>query len=145
MGGGWRRQLRLLPFLAFIAACGDLGFMAAVTGRRSFDPPPIYREWWSATEVCSGLRAPFQRVVWYLADGVSGDGLVARGRWSSPHEIIIVAGYENDQTVVRHEMLHDLLTGDRPHAREEWDSCGLGFESLPTAPLPLRRSLDRQP
>jgi hypothetical protein len=123
-----RRRVLLLFAIVAITSCGDLGFVAGVTGRRSFNPPPIYREWWSATEACSGRQAPFERVVWYVANSLSGDGLVARGRWSSPHEIIIVAGYENDQKTVRHEMLHDLLNGDRSHRGHEWDRCGLRFE-----------------
>jgi hypothetical protein len=114
---------------AALTACGDLGFVSSVTGRRAFNPPTVYREWWAAIESCSGRQAPLDRIRWYLADAVSGDGLVARARWSAPHDIIIVAGYENDSTLVRHEMLHDLLDGDRQHRRLEWDRCALRFEA----------------
>ena len=65
--------LALTPFA--VAACGDLGFEARVENRRPFDPPPIYREWWAATEACSGREAPFGRIDWYLATAISGDGL----------------------------------------------------------------------
>ena len=108
-----------------LAACGDLGFAAGVTGRRPFDPPATYQPWWSATETCSGRTGRFDRVTWYLADGITGDGKLAFARWSEPHEIVIVHGYEDDERIVRHEMLHDLLEGDRLHERTEWDVCGL--------------------
>ncbi|MGH7468218.1 MAG: hypothetical protein ACRENP_09555 [Longimicrobiales bacterium] len=121
-----RSRWAYLPLLTASAiACGDLGFVAGVTGRQSFRPPAIYREWWTDTETCSGRRASFERVVWYTAPRITGDGLVARGRWSQPHEIIIVAGYETDPMVVRHEMRHDLLNGNRVHERGEWDRCAL--------------------
>lgn len=116
-----------LASVVFVA-CGDLGFTSEVTGRRPFQPPPIYRDWWAATEACAERRAPFERITWFLADGIAGDGLVARARWSAPHEIIVVIGYETDQRVVRHEMLHDLLSGDRTHDRPEWDRCGLRLD-----------------
>lgn len=109
------------------AAC-DLGYISEVTGLAPFEPPAFYRDWWIATERCSGRTAPFERVTWYVASGISGDGRVGRGRWSEPHEIIIVVGYEGNEDVVRHEMLHDLLAGDRSHSRAEWDRCNLRSE-----------------
>ena len=108
-----------------VAACGDIGFTAAVTGRQAFSPPPVYRAWWAATETCSGRSGAFDRVVWYTASGITGGTSVGRARWSEPHEIVIVRGYEADEIVVRHEMLHDLLNGDRKHTRAEWDACQL--------------------
>ena len=120
---GWRVMLAFAATMQ--SSCGDLGFTSEVVGRRPFDPPMEYREWWSATEDCSGRRGSFDRVSWYLADGITGDGVFGRGRWSAPHDIIVLAGHETDGKLVRHEMLHDLLNGDRSHGRAEWDACGL--------------------
>lgn len=113
---------------ALLAACGSLGFEAGVDDRAPFDPPPVYATWWDATRTCSGIDGAFGRITWFLASGITGDGLVARARWSPPHEIVIVRGYETDERTVRHEMLHDLLTGDRGHASPSWDGCDLRFE-----------------
>ena len=108
-----------------VGACLDPSFTASVFGRRPFPAPATYQTWWASTERCSGLRGSFGRVSWYLADGIQGDGAVAKARWSPPHDIIIVAGYEGDDFIVRHEMLHDLLGGDPAHDNERWDMCSL--------------------
>ncbi len=125
---GDRRAVAVLALGFLAAACGDLLFSADVLGRRPFQPPPAYAEWWAATETCSVRQAPMQRVSWFLADGLAGDGVIARARWTAPHEIIIVKGYEDDERVVRHEMLHDLLQGDRLHQSDLWHRCGLRFD-----------------
>ena len=113
---------------ALLAACGSLGFDAGVENREPFDPPPVYATWWDATRSCSGIDGAFGRITWFLASGITGDGLVARARWSPPHEIVVVRGYETDERTVRHEMLHDLLAGDRGHGSPSWDGCDLRFE-----------------
>ncbi|MEQ9397730.1 MAG: hypothetical protein RJQ04_01050 [Longimicrobiales bacterium] len=133
-----RAALAGAPFLALrasaaaagvlLAACGSLGFEAGVDDREPFDPPPFYATWWDATRTCSGIDGAFGRITWFLASAITGDGLVARARWTPPHEIVIVRGYETDERTVRHEMLHDLLTGDRGHASPSWDGCDLRFE-----------------
>ncbi len=107
-----------------VAACAD-PFTTIVKNRQAFDPPATYDVWWTSVETCSGRTGDMRRIAWYLASGVEGDGMVARGRWSPPHDIILVRGYEDDPAVVRHEMLHDLLDGDRLHERAEWAACGV--------------------
>ena len=97
-------------------------------GRTPFDPPSHYASWYEATKVCSGRWGSFERVRWWLASGITGDGALALARWSEPHEIVIVRGHEEDEKVVRHEMLHDLLAGDRGHASAAWDACDLRFD-----------------
>lgn len=110
---------------AIAASCIEGSWTAEIVGRRPLEPLDIYREWWTATEDCSGITASFDRIDWYLATSITGDGAIARARWSEPHDIIVVAGYEDDPAVVRHEMLHDLLNGDRLHGDRLWDVCGL--------------------
>lgn len=118
---------RLLLLVAALFACGDLGFESRVDDKEEFDPPEVYRTWWGATEACSRHSGSYEAIDWYLASGIVGDGLVARGRWSPPHEIVIVRGYEADEKTVRHEMLHDLLGGDPEHTSTEWSVCDLLF------------------
>ena len=117
------RALVLLGLAVIVGGCG--GFTAEVVGKEPFAPPAVYAEWWVSTEDCANRAASLGRVEWYLAASVTGDHQVARGRWSPPHEIIIVRGYEMDELTVRHEMLHDLLGGDRKHVSPQWLSCDL--------------------
>lgn len=130
--GGWRRWRPgdgrpLGAALLLLAACSSLGVEAAIQGKRPFDPPPIYVDWWAATEACSGREGDFEAIDWFLAIGIDADGVVARARWSPPHEIILVEGHEDDEKTVRHEMLHDLLSGDGNHESEAWVACDLLF------------------
>ena len=117
----------LVVAVASALACGDLGFEASVQGKAAFDPPDSYPVWWAATEACTSVEGNYDAVSWFLADGIVGDGAVARGRWSPPHDIVIVRGYENDDKTVKHEMFHDLLNGDPTHEAPEWGTCDLLF------------------
>lgn len=110
---------------AILAAACVESFSTEVHDREPFDPPATYDPWWASVEDCSGLSGDMGRIQWFLALSVEGDGVVARARWSPPHDIILVRGYEDDPAVVRHEMLHDLLNGDRLHEAPQWAACGL--------------------
>ncbi len=122
-----RTPSTLALLAGFLVGCSSLGFESEVTNKTPFSPPEVYADWWDATEACSGLDGDFARVSWYLATGITGDGKVASGRWSQPHDIVIVRGYEGDETIVRHEMLHDLLDGDPDHTSALWVACGLAM------------------
>src|SRR5262245_42892817 len=100
--------LRIVLLFTLTTSC-DVGFIAGVTDRQSFRAPATYKEWWAETETCSQRSGDYSRIDWYTASGITSGTAVGRGRWSEPHDIIIVRGYENDAKVVRHEMLHDLL------------------------------------
>lgn len=107
------------------AACTDLGFVAEIRDREAFDPPTSYRAWWAATETCSGRSGRVERIEWFLATSIVSNGALAFGAWTPPHQIVIVSGFENDETIVRHEMLHDLLDGDSEHRARAWTTCDL--------------------
>lgn len=85
---------------------------------QGYEPPAVYREWWAATEACTGRSAEFGRVTWEVLpdsllerDGVIQLGRTERGRWV----IMIHPGYLESEKVVRHEMAHLLLgTSDHP-------------------------------
>ena len=110
-----------------LVACGDPFFTASITDRRPFDPPPVSTERWYLTEGCSGRSGDLARIEWFLASSIDADGRPAKARWTEPHQIVLVAGYETDERVVRHEMLHDLLNGDPGHESQVWDDCELRF------------------
>ena len=97
---------RLLPALLLISACGF-----DVAGESRIAPPAVYREWWAATEACSGLRGDFDRVQWLVVPGHSfhcSSGQCV-GHWEPGHLIYLASDWANHEMVVRHEMLHDLL------------------------------------
>lgn len=117
-----RRSIPLVA-ITLLAACSSLGFEAEVTNKTPFTPPAEYADWWAETEACSGLDGDMDRVAWYTATSITGDGKIASGRWSPPHDVVLVLGYEDDGMIVRHEMLHDLLGGDPDHTASAWEAC----------------------
>jgi hypothetical protein len=100
--GRWRAAALALA----LAGCG---FDPA--GDQSMAAPGVYRMWWAKTEACSGLSGDFDRVQWEVVPGASfscSSGQCA-GHWESDHRIWIADQYVNNEMVVRHEMLHDLI------------------------------------
>jgi hypothetical protein len=81
------------------------------TGEHSMAAPAEYRAWFSKTQACSGLTGDFGRIKWYIVDGTdfpcpSGKCV---GRWNDDHTIYISRAYAENEMVVRHEILHDLI------------------------------------
>lgn len=118
-----RTVLAALAAPAILTACE--GYSLSVANREPMQPLPVYAEWWSATQTCSSLTADLERIEWFTATSIVGDDAVARGVWTPPHRIILVKGFEESETTVRHEMLHDLLDGDPDHTSPHWTSCAL--------------------
>ncbi len=105
-----------------------------------FDPPPEFRQWWTAVEQCSSRQGDFSRVLWYEIPVPRGSwgftcpnssyGLVCIGEWHSPHTIMLAGpseyypqGVKRDSSTVKHEMLHDLMqSGDHG---SEFAACRL--------------------
>jgi hypothetical protein len=112
-----------LGLVATAAGCG--AFATELSNRLPLEPLPVYAEWWSATESCSGRAGDLDAISWYTATGITADGALASGLWRPPHDIILLLGRENDEFVVRHEMLHDLLEGDAGHESTLWATCDL--------------------
>jgi hypothetical protein len=88
---------------------GACGF--DVEGDQAFQPPAVYRTWWAKTEACSGLTGDFDRVRWEKVPGTSFtcSGNQCAGHWQSDHRIWIAEGHLENEMVVRHEMLHELV------------------------------------
>lgn len=96
-----------------------VGLLVALTGCGfdpegdvPLDPPPVYQEWWAKTEACSGRKGDFDRISWSVIEGYSfpcSSGECA-GHWRTNHHIYLAGDWVMDEMVVRHEMLHDLLS-----------------------------------
>ena len=93
-------------------------------GVQAFNPPSEFRTWWAGVEDCSNETGDYDAVVWYLADDFAAGGTVV-GQWSPPHSITLRRGFQTTEDVVKHEMLHDLLRGDRFHDELAWVRCRL--------------------
>lgn len=99
----------LFPILLATALAAACGFDP--DGDSPMTPPAVYRDWWAKTEACSGLSGDFDRVRWSVVAGNSfpcGSGRCA-GHWEPGHHIYISADWTENEMVVRHEMLHDLI------------------------------------
>jgi hypothetical protein len=92
-----------------------------------FNPPEQYRLWWEKTEECSGLQGRFGRVTWWMVPGNTFPTTKgpAVGEWIEPHDIYIAEAQLDNEFVVRHEELHDLI-GAPGHWQVFWHQCHLG-------------------
>ncbi|HJQ11408.1 MAG TPA: hypothetical protein VJ840_10300 [Gemmatimonadaceae bacterium] len=79
-----------------------------------FTPPPVYAQWWTSTEACSGITGSLDAVEFYRIPNASTIPDKTYGEvaayWSPASNRIVLADfYEMQGQVVRHEMLHALL------------------------------------
>ena len=72
------------------------------------------------------MSGDFELVLWYEAAEILIQGAVVLGFWEAPHDITIASNAKENDFVLRHEMLHDFLSGDPDHGHEAWSQCGLG-------------------
>jgi hypothetical protein len=97
--------------------------------------PAIYRDWSGRTEACSGLRADFSTVQWYVVPGVDTFSTEAGekvGMWVSAggtDRIVIAGNYQNHEMVVSHELLHHLLRQEGHPSEYFIVRCHLTWES----------------
>jgi hypothetical protein len=116
-----------------VGACGvgpDDDFSAALI-RQAIPTPVEYFPWWHEISECSGESGDGDALQFYvvispLALGGKafpcGDEL-CNGIWEAPHDITLAPGHVATETLVKHEMLHDLLrVSGHPPVFEE---CGV--------------------
>lgn len=117
--------MRLATAALAVVACAGPWTPLAPT---PYEPPDIYREWWSEITCCSGLRGDFNRIRWYVAPSDQPDRFdcpdgPCGGWWVSDHRIYLAPGLVYDKWIVQHEMLHDLIgVGGHPPVFER---CGV--------------------
>ena len=113
-----------------------LGVMTTACGFRpegavAVDPPAVFQQWWQDTESCAGRRGDFSRIQWYVVAGPSfacPDGRCL-GWWSDRHRVYLAGDWRDDELVVRHEMLHDII-GDGDHPASSFAlKCHLTWET----------------
>lgn len=74
-------------------------------------PSTSYTEWWEEASKCAGKEGPLSRITWVVRDGSSFPctfGTCA-ALWHADHRIEIAREWVDDEMLVKHEMLHDLL------------------------------------
>jgi hypothetical protein len=106
--GTQRRGLVALALgILSVASCSSF----EPTGDHSMTPPAEYRVWFEKTQACSGLTGDFDRIKWYVVDGQDFDCPSGKcvGRWNDDHTIYVARAYSENEMVVRHEILHDLI------------------------------------
>lgn len=107
--------LRSLVAVLVLSTAG--GCRYAPDGAAPLDVPEAYRHWWAQMEECAQRVAPFDRVRFWV---VRGDEFPCpkgpcAGHWRSPHDVYIAETWVHNETLVKHEMLHDLLgSGEHP-------------------------------
>lgn len=95
-------------------------------GAERMVPPPAYPRWWAELSTCAHLGGDFGLVRWWRAAGPTfpcpfGPTFECVGMWVPPHDIVLgdpVAG-----SIIKHEMLHDLLRGDSGHQHWGFRRC----------------------
>lgn len=116
--------------LAVVAGCSDLFGPALPDGTVLIAPLPVeYERWWQITEVCSGLRADLADVEFRMlpASQTLPDSDAVGAHYSNGNVIVLVEGVARDGYVVRHEMLHALLSKIRlnGHPKDYFETrCG---------------------
>ena len=118
-----RSALLLVTALTALGACSE-PTSPEIPGRYEILPPASYAEWWTRVEACSGKRGAISRVRWYTVSSFP-DRPDLLGQWNSNHEITLRDDVRDLEPVVSHEILHELLDGDRDHLELAWTTCGL--------------------
>ncbi len=124
-----------LAILLGLGSCGAMEPTPAPAGTEALRPPAAYREWWSKTERCSGLRGRFEDVEWFVVPGVSsfptelGEKVGLWTRTPTGSRIVIAGDLVMSELVVRHEILHELLRREG-HPEPYFETlCHLTWES----------------
>lgn len=133
---------RFVPALAIwlvAASCTGLEPSALPDGAVPMAAPAEYSEWYARTEACAELRGALEGIEWYVVPDVAtfetdiGEKVGLWERVGDVSRITIAGYYVENEMVVRHEMLHDLLerTG---HPTEYFvNRCHLTWESWDAA------------
>lgn len=104
-----------------LGACSDPITVEQV--REPMDPLQVYYLYWGEMAGCTTIfgGSPAQ-VRWFVTDWFPGQAGVV-GQWNERHEITLLREARFDKGVVTHEIVHELLQGDRDHSDGAWSAC----------------------
>ncbi len=113
-----------------VVGCSALTGPASLSGDYSVygpvfldPPPPKYEDWWRETVECTQLRKDIRGVALFGADSIVGsDG----GKGAGLHRrgmIAIIWPRIDHEGVVKHEIVHELVGGDRKHNSPLFGNC----------------------
>jgi hypothetical protein len=127
--------MRRLPLILAAAATGCYSivgteFTVPPDAVRNSDPPALYRTWYEQTEECVGVDGDFRSVRWFTVPGERWWDPVfeqyAIGTWRPQHDIYIAHLHLGNPSVVKHEIVHDLLHGGASDDRRFVECSGIG-------------------
>lgn len=131
---GWKRsgtdirhKILLALCMLTLIGCVDILGPGIPSEAVRVDPGPEYAAWWGLMEECTGVSGDMDAVRWYLVPGattISGEGGPAGRFYRGRHAIVIAERWYREGPLVRHEMLHALLS-EVGHPREFFaERCG---------------------
>ena len=115
-----------MRYLVLAVALAATGCESIIDPELLLPPNPVpttpsvdYATWYTQAEACTGVTGDFDRVRWFSVPGERWwDPLweqYAIGTWRSPHDIYIAEAHLDNEDVVKHEIVHDLLQGGHTH------------------------------
>lgn len=110
--------------------CSDLFGPSLPPDRTPLNPlPSSFEHWWAVVETCSGLEAELGRVAWWVLPGEDAfpDGESNGRYYRAGHQIGLTESAVENGFVVRHEMLHAVLSSNLTfgHPKEFFENrCG---------------------
>jgi hypothetical protein len=110
------------PVLLVLALSGVVGCEPIIGPEYTLPPDAVpvepgesYATWYAQAEACAGIEGDFAAVRWFEVPGERWwDPLheqYAIGTWRRPHDIYITTAHIDDEFLVKHEVIHDLLQG----------------------------------
>jgi hypothetical protein len=93
------------------------------------DPLEVYAEWYADVEACTGVEGDFDQIRWFRVPHERWWDPVwkqyAIGTWRAPHDIYLAEPRIDDEQVVKHEMVHDVLGGGLTYDDRFLDCSGI--------------------
>jgi hypothetical protein len=110
-------------------ACASIEDPSIFAGAEVFTPPAKYHLWWQVVQSCSGKQADISSVEWLVVPGARALSDGSSGAWiGATRQIVLAEQAMNSPALVRHEMLHAMLTEHGHPASQFLVACD-GFVS----------------
>jgi len=126
------RRLLALASAATLAACYSIiePDINLPPDAQLVPPLPDYAQWYAEVEACTGVTGDFASVRWFAVPHEQWWDPIweqyTTGTWREPHDIYIADGRRETQSLVRHEMVHDVLQGGLTYDPRFERCSGLG-------------------